>query len=328
MKNNNVNSVFVPLLVICWNTLYQNLVFRKIAEIASNEDAALLIVHKDEQELEKIKYYLNKYLIPTHSIHFMAHDYAGIWIRDYCPFHRINDLNEIELIDFFYHKKKDNVFAKAIAGHLQVNLKTMPLDMQGGNLISNQKGIAVCTNSILEQNKIDKNTLFEILKTHLNITQLVVLKKLQNEATGHIDMLLKFANPTTLLASKLTSNMPDYEIMMENIATLKEQIPGINIIQIPIATDNDSYEELGNVFYSYTNAVVLNKSVMLPLYGESTDELAFSIYQQVYPNHSIQGIFTKDIIQLRGALHCMTAQIIIKSSLFSLTAKLCSENLT
>jgi len=105
--------------------------------------------------------------------------------------------------------------------------------------------------------------------------------------------------------------MADYEVMKKNIATLKKQTPFLNIVPIPIATDNDSYEQLGNVFYSYTNAVVLNKSVILPLYGEPTDELAFSIYQKVYPNHTIQGIFTKDIIQLKGALHCMTAQLLI-----------------
>jgi len=312
MKNNKAKTGLVPLLIICWNTLYQNLVFRKIAEIVSDEDTALLIVYKDEQELKKIKYYLNKYLIPTQPIHFMAHSYDGIWIRDYCPFSTINDLNKIELIDFMYHKTKDNLFARAIAKYLKINVKTMPLNMQGGNLIINQNGIAICTDLILQQNNISKNTLFKILKTHLNISQLVVLKKLQNEATGHIDMLLKFANSSTLLATQLTENMSDYEVMTENIATLKAQIPSINIVQIPIATDNDSYEQLGNIFYSYTNAVVLNKSVMLPLYGEPTDELAFSIFQKVYPKHTIQGIFTKDIIQLKGALHCMTAQIVVE----------------
>jgi len=35
MKNNHTKSGLVPLLVICWNTSYQNLIFRKIAEIAS-----------------------------------------------------------------------------------------------------------------------------------------------------------------------------------------------------------------------------------------------------------------------------------------------------
>lgn len=311
MKNDIAKVGLVPMLIICWNTLYQNLVFRKIAEIASDDGTPLLIVFKDQQELETIKHYLNKYLIPTRSIHFMAHDYNGIWIRDYCPFSTSNNQNEIELVDFNYHKSKDNLFSKTIAKHLKMRLKTMPLEMQGGNLIINEKGIAICTNLILEQNNLSRENLFEILKTHLNIKQLVVLQKLQNEATGHIDMLLKFASPTTLLATQLTKNMADYKVMSENIATLKEQIPSIDVIQIPIATDNDSYEQLGNTFYSYTNAVVLNQSVILPLYGESTDELAFSIYQKVYPKHTIQGVFTKDIIQLKGALHCMTGQVVV-----------------
>jgi len=177
MKNHNTTSGTVPLLVICWNTLYQNLIFRKIVEIASGEETKLLIVHKDEQELEKIKYYLNKYLIPIQSIHFMAHDYNGIWMRDYCPFSTINHQNEIELVDFTYHKQKDNLFAGAIAKYLKTNLSSMPLDMQGGNLIMSQKGIAICTNLILEQNNINQKTLFKILKKHLNISQLVVLKK-------------------------------------------------------------------------------------------------------------------------------------------------------
>lgn len=310
MKNNKAKTGSTPLLIICWNTLYQNLVFRKIAEIASGEDAALLIVFKDEQELKKIKYYLNKYLIPTQSIHFMPHDYNGIWIRDYCPFSRLNDFGETELIDFTYSKPKDNLFGKAVADHFELSLKTMPLEMQGGNLIINDKGLAICTNLILEQNDLNKSELFEILKTYLNITQLVVLQKLQNEATGHIDMLLKFVNPTTLLAAQLIKDMADYEIMMKNIAVLKAQLAAIDIVQIPIATDNGSYKQLGNIFYSYTNAVALNKSVIIPLYGEPTDELAFSIYKKVYPNHTIQGIFAKDIIQLKGALHCMTAQMI------------------
>ena len=209
MVYNRAKNGLVPLLIICWNASYQNLVFRKIAEIAVSEAADLLIIYKNEKELEKIKCHLNKYLIPTCSIHFIQHDYTGIWVRDYCPFHVLNDSNEIELIDFSYSKPGDNLFAETIAAHLELPLKTMPLKMEGGNLIVNKNGLAICTNSILIQNNIDKNDLFEILKTYLNINQLVILQKLQNEVTGHIDMLLKFASPSTLLATQLTKNMAD-----------------------------------------------------------------------------------------------------------------------
>lgn len=305
-----MNNEYKPLLIICWNTFYQNLLFRKLVEITTIDDTDMLIIHKNEVELATIKCFLNKYILDSAAIQFITHDYNGIWARDYCPLSIINKQGQIELVDFEYNKPKDNLFTKVLSEKFRFILKTMPLKMEGGNLILNDAGLAICTNLILEKNKLSKTQLFDILSEYLNIKKLIVLQKLENEATGHIDMLLKFVNNETILTTDLPNTLPDYKLMQKNIIKLTEELPNIKLIKIPLAPDSGSYDQLGNIFYSYTNAVVLKKTIMLPLYGEPTDDFAYAIYQKAFPNHNIKGVFSKDIIQLKGALHCLTGQIL------------------
>jgi len=123
-------------------------------------------------------------------------------------------------------------------------------------------------------------------------------------------MLVKFLSPKKLLIASLPEDMEDYEVMIANKQLLKSKLPNdVEIVDIPIAPENGSYENLGNIFYSYTNSLLLNNVILVPLYGERTDDLALDTYKTLCPEKEIIGIYCKDIIHLKGAIHCMCVQI-------------------
>jgi hypothetical protein len=57
---------------------------------------------------------------------------------------------------------------------------------------------------------------------------------------------------------------------------------------------------------TYTNSLIINQKVLVPVYGAETDSAALATYAELMPDHEIIGIDSEYIIQFAGAVHCMT----------------------
>jgi len=302
-------------LIFCWGTKHKSIIYQRLLSCVLNCNVNILIVYRGEEDKKIISNFLESYYLIQEKISFLKFDFQGIWIRDYAPFPIVLpvDNKDLKLVDFIYNKNdkrpRNKDFSKVVANHLGLDLAFCDIKIAGGNLTTDGVSVIVCTKQVLQENALSHQEVNRIITDSLGINCLILLDILKYEHTGHIDMLIKFISKDIILVTKLPKDAFDYETMEKNYLTLVEQLPKhFKIIRIPIATDNDSHENLGDVFYSYTNSIMLNNKILVPLYGEKSDDIAMDIYKKACPNKIIEGIYCKDIIQLKGALHCMCVQ--------------------
>ena len=63
------------------------------------------------------------------------------------------------------------------------------------------------------------------------------------------------------------------------------------------------------IFEGYTNAIFINKTILVPIYEERYDTTALRIWRDALPGYKIAGIDCNSIIPLGGALHCITKAV-------------------
>src|SRR5205823_6317275 len=68
-------------------------------------------------------------------------------------------------------------------------------------------------------------------------------------------------------------------------------------------------------YWTYTNSVFVNKTVILPMYSQQYDTTAIRIYQEALPGYTITGINCTGIITALGAIHCITKEVAARDPL-------------
>ena len=72
---------------------------------------------------------------------------------------------------------------------------------------------------------------------------------------------------------------------------------------------NGRYPDNNGEYRTYTNSVIVNKTVIVPTYEEKYDTTALRIYREAMPGYHVVGIDCNDIIGALGAIHCITKEI-------------------
>jgi hypothetical protein len=75
------------------------------------------------------------------------------------------------------------------------------------------------------------------------------------------------------------------------------------------------YPDQGGDYRTFANALILNKSVILPIYQPSYDTTAVSIWQKAMPGYKIRTIDCNSMISASGAIHCITHEIGVQNPL-------------
>lgn len=80
---------------------------------------------------------------------------------------------------------------------------------------------------------------------------------------------------------------------------------------------NNAYpDDPGSPDYrTYTNALFVNKSILVPTYEERYDSIALRKWREAMPGYNVVGIECNDIIQAFGAIHCVTKEIGVQDPL-------------
>lgn len=76
------------------------------------------------------------------------------------------------------------------------------------------------------------------------------------------------------------------------------------------------YPPQTSTLYTYTNSVIVNKIVIVPIYNFSQDAAALQVYRDAMPGYKIVGIDCNGIIGSLGAIHCITKEIGVDEPVF------------
>ncbi|MFK8112261.1 MAG: agmatine deiminase family protein [Rubripirellula sp.] len=249
-----------------------------------------------------------------------------VWLRDFAPIFAQTEKGT-QAIDFFYEgsRPKDDALPKQWAKRSRAEYVRAPWTMQGGNLISNGRGVAITTNRIFEDNHIRfpndtviKNVeqerrvmVIKAVMQHCNLAQLVVLEPLQNEQTKHVDMFATFLSPNDVMVAQVDprQDRANTIILERNVTRLKR----VKIGDKPLRVHRVSVPAQQEKSWSaYTNAVIANDLILLPFFDRDPPQYiaaARAAFQKLMPSHTIKTINMTSMKKLQGELHCLSHHV-------------------
>ncbi len=277
-------------------------------------------------------YLLNKNVDISSNVEFLLVPNNSIWIRDYGPnCVYANDTDSLYFIDWRYNRltrPKDDTLANTVARHLNIPLystSSAPTDLvhTGGNFMSDGWGTAFSSRLILNENSpgnpygVSVKTEAQIdgiMQEFMGISKYIKMAPLPYDGIHHIDMHMKLLDEETLLVGKYPDGVADGPQIEANIQYVLSNFKSVfgtpyRIIRIPMPPENGFYPDSDGDYRTYSNAVFVNKTVLVPFYEEQFDTTAQRIWEESLPGYNIVGINSNAIIPSLGAIHCITKEV-------------------
>jgi len=259
--------------------------------------------------------------ISLDSVRFVNTPFNSIWICDYGPSCVYkNDVDSLWIVDWTYNRPRpqDDQVPGAIADYLDFPIyeaTTTPYDWvhTGGNHLQTGTGTLFSSNLVLNENPTKTEAEIDtIAKLFFGINQYVKFPTLPYDGIHHLDMHMRVIDEETIVFGQYPEGIADGPQIEANIQYLQDSIKTsfgnpYKIIRIPMPPDqNGRYPDNGGNYRTYTNAVFVNKTLLVPTYQEKYDTTALRIYRENLPGYNVVGINCNSIIGQLGALHCIT----------------------
>ncbi len=321
-KNVRDAAEWEEILALCLSWKSYPDILSEIVRNAVNE-CKVIIFCSDSNSVRNTL--MNKGIISDNIIYKKANT-NSIWIRDFAPNPAyLNDVDSLILIDWIYNRPRpsDDTLANVIAEIFNVPLYCTSeapnrLISTGGNFCSDGFGTGFSSELILEEN--EELTIAEIdtiMKKFLGINRYIKMPVLQYDDIHHIDMHFKLLDEETLLVGEYPegiSDGPQIEANLQYILSNFNSVFGTpyKVVRIPMPPDPFSSKQWpwqGGTYYTYTNSVFLNKTILVPTYFEQYDTTALRIYRDNLSGYNVIGINSLETIPLNGAIHCITKTV-------------------
>ncbi|WP_224485421.1 agmatine deiminase family protein [Robertkochia aurantiaca] len=280
------------------------------------------VVENDSSEAEARKWFTS-WGIDMNKVTFikLPFDDDVFWLRDWGPSAVFNNKEEMKLADVTFknsdpysdlacndslelqQNEDGSTYYSEISDHnidslaKQLGFEThqVPITLTGGNMLTDGAGTAISTCILTTENRyngVSDNEFFQRADSLLGITNYQIIPNFEKDGIQHIDCLLKLVDERTLLVAEPPEDHPSHpiieEIVNDTLKNLKNsygQPYTIRRIKTePFLTD-DGVEYLT----AYSNSLILNKNVYVPLYGLESDSLALDTWRSVLPGYTVKG---------------------------------------
>ncbi len=227
------------------------------------------------------------------------------WARDWAPLFAKGTNNALKMMDFNYYKKRpySDSSAQLLEPALKLQRISIPLYLEGGNLMVDEKYHCAMSRSGVQKNQpdakaaaikdmrgyqdefYDEKGIENFLIRQMGCEKVHFLPTMPHEATGHLDMWAKFMGNNIVFVSQIPMqglaalNAKEQKAATE-IATFLDQGAaefaknGYNVQRIPmplpsfkVPLDPEMYG-LGDAFLlrTYTNSLLYNGTAYVPQY--------------------------------------------------------------
>jgi agmatine/peptidylarginine deiminase len=232
------------------------------------------------------------------NVQFVHAPTNTIYTRDYGPWFIFDDLS-LAIVDPIYNRPRpqDDVIPQVIGGEWGLDVFGMDLIHTGGNHMSDGLGLSASTKLVYNENP--GKTQAEIHQLMLDYlgNDYTVLEYIQSGGIHHIDCWAKFLGPSTVLVKDVAPTDSTYDELNERAEFLSQQISpwGVPYTVLRVFCPSGTW---------YTNSLILNDKVLVPLFGGSYDDDALLVYQQAMPGYEVLGYSGSWASE--DALHCRT----------------------
>ena len=269
------------------------------------------------------------------------------WARDIVPTFLINNAGELRACDWTFNAwggdydglyspwDDDDKLAERLCQYLDIKrYRTDNFVMEGGAFHVDGEGTVLTTRMCLlspgRNPHLSEHQIEEMLKNYLNAEKVLWLDDGidPDETTGHIDDLACFARPgevVCLFTDDVTHpfyaatqkayyqllNMTDAKgryLKVHKLCCTKQ--PVILPANYDIAQSDDAKARHTDdiCIASYANFLICNNGIIVPQYDDVNDSLAIKQLENIFPQHQVVGVRTKEIVFGGGNIHCITQQ--------------------
>ena len=250
------------------------------------------------------------------NVEYWVINHDSYWTRDYGPWFILDGNDKVSVVDFTYNRParpNDDAALIQVTNKMQLDRYEMPLVHTGGNYMVNGYGTAASTNLVEEENSnlsvSDINTLFS---NYLGVDDYKLFQDPQAQYIAHIDCWGKFLGVDKVLIGQVPPTYWNY-YRYENVASaFANSISpwGTPYKVYRVYTPSNSAEATSKTT-PYTNSLILNDHVFVPITGSQWDNDAIATYEQAMPGYTIVPVMQSDMTPWLNtdALHCRTHEL-------------------
>lgn len=273
-----------------------------IREMAEETEVITLVSSNSQQTTVENIYASNN--VNLENIAFLIAPTDSYWIRDYGPWFVFDGNKNPGIMDFPYNRPRpnDNNIPAAVAQYLNIDLYGMNVYHTGGNYMCDGMGQASSTDLVYDENpQLTEGEIALKFSDYLNIFDYHVRPDPLDDYIKHIDCWGKFLSPGKVIIGQVPESdyrFDDFEAAADYFAN-KISSYGIPYEVVRVYTPGTAPNT------PYTNSLILNKKVFVPLTGSQWDDEAIATYEEAMPGYEVVGVMYNGWINT-DALHCRT----------------------
>ena len=235
----------------------------------------------------------NKY-----NIKYEILETKDIWMRDFMPFL----LDDGRLVSYGYDPDylKDEKYS-----HLRTNIQPLKehinLVLDGGNFVRLGSKAIMTDKIFIENPSKTKTEIIEIIKQKCALNELIIIPRQPYDMLGHSDGMVRWIDENSVLVNDFSNESKSFNDRL--VKSLKKH--GLKI----------KFLKYGEGFFSktrdwgaYLNSIKIKDILIVPIYGIVDDDVAVEQIKKIYSGCSVETINLREIIELGGALHCITVE--------------------
>ncbi len=270
-----------------------------------------VLVNDASDSADAAQYFTNNN-VTMGNVEFWMINHDSYWTRDYGPWFVIDGHDSVNVIDFVYNRPQrpnDDAAMEYVVDYLGVNRYEMPMVHTGGNYMVDGYGTAASTMLVLQENPSETEaSLSAMAQAYLGVDDYMFTIDPLGEYIAHIDCWGKFLDVDKVLIGQVPANDPrynNYEAVAQTFA--EATTPWGNHYQVYRVYANPN----ANMATPYTNSLILNDHVFVPVTGNPHDNEAIAVYQQAMPGYTIVPIMQSEYTPWLStdALHCRTHEL-------------------
>ena len=295
-----------------------------VAAITRFQPAWICVADDDLQTYAEAR--LRSARVDMDQVRFIAFDYDDTWLRDSGPI-VLREGDGFRVLDFHFtawggkfEAGRDDRLVESLASQGvfgDAPRQRIDFALEGGGIETDGAGSLLTTWQCLHERhpQAARAELDSKLRDWLAQDRVLWLDRgwLEGDDTdAHIDTLARFAPGDAIVFQACDdpgdSHYAELQAMAAELAALRTS-DGRAYRLFPLPWAAPILDDGRRLAASYANFLIVNGAVLMPAYGDRTDDRAAAVLAQAFPGREIVQVPCRPLIWQNGSLHCITMQI-------------------
>jgi len=187
--------------------------------------------------------------------------------------------------------KIDDAIPDHIGAAIDEEVIKLPFAFTGGNVITDGQESGFSTCALLNENRytgVTDEVFMRDVNQLLGMDNYHIISNFENHGIQHIDCFMKMLDEDRLFVIRPPKNHPMYDqyegIVKQELSQLKNAHGRPYKI---LRLDTDVYK--GDQLAAYSNSLILNQTVYVPLFGIHQDSVAMKQWRDAMPGYTVKG---------------------------------------